>query len=59
MAHWKSITQEVADVLSGASSATANVKKSLQLIAEHTEQAIISTLEEAALLRAASIDEKN
>lgn len=56
---WSSIEQIAQKVKSGEASATENVKKSLGLIKDHKDyDAIISTLEERALERAAEIDKK-
>jgi aspartyl-tRNA(Asn)/glutamyl-tRNA(Gln) amidotransferase subunit A len=55
--NWGSIADEAALVTSGKTTATAQVKKSLKLIADNSDyQAIICTIEDRALERAKDID---
>ena len=54
---WESVAAEAAKVSSGKTTATAQVKKALELIEKHKEfQAIIATVEKRALERAKEID---
>lgn len=59
MKNWKTIDEEVKDILSGKTTALANVEKSLKLIEENKQyQAIISVIKVRALERAKNIDEQ-
>lgn len=59
MSEWKGIASIAADVQSGQTTAAENVERSLKLISEKSEfDAIIATLDAAATVRAAEIDER-
>ena len=57
--HWDTIANEAGAVASGKTTAVAQIKKAFKLISENTKyQAIISTIEDRALERAAQIDDQ-